>query len=77
MQTIEPFNVDEIKKMVQQLCKEQQMKLSLVAQPLRIAIIGKSSGPGIFDLMSILGKDFVIKRLQEFVHYLHNDFRFK
>ncbi len=77
LQTIEPFNTDEIKKMVQELCKEQQMKLSLAAQPLRIAIIGKSSGPGIFDLMSILGKDFVIKRLQEFVHYLHNDFRFE
>ena len=76
LQTLEQFTADEIKKIVQHVCKEQQVKLPIVAQPLRIAIIGKASGPGIFELFAVLGKDFVIPRLQEFVQYLHNDIRF-
>ncbi len=31
--------------------------------PLRLAVSGQSTGPGMFDLLFILGKDEVIKRI--------------
>lgn len=32
--------------------------------PLRLAISGQSTGPGMFDLLFILGKDEVVKRIE-------------
>jgi len=32
--------------------------------PLRLAVSGQSTGPGMFDILSILGKDEVIKRIE-------------
>ncbi len=32
--------------------------------PLRLAVSGQSTGPGMFDLLFILGKDEVIRRIE-------------
>ena len=32
--------------------------------PLRLAVSGQSTGPGMFDLLFILGKDEVVKRIE-------------
>ncbi len=49
---------------MQELCKELGVKLVQLAQPLRIALIGKSSGPGAFDLAALVGKQGTIERLR-------------
>ena len=36
-----------------------------VGQPLRIMLIGSKFGPGIYDILTSLGKDEVIKRLDK------------
>jgi glutamyl-tRNA synthetase len=38
--------------------------------PLRLAVSGKSTGPGMFDLLFILGKDEVVKRIQAAINKL-------
>jgi glutamyl-tRNA synthetase len=39
------------------------IKLKKIAQPLRVALTGKTASPGIFDVMELLGKDKVFQRL--------------
>jgi glutamyl-tRNA synthetase len=51
---------------VKNFAKEQDVKFPVIAQPIRIALIGSSNGPGIFDMLEILGKDEVGYRLQKF-----------
>jgi glutamyl-tRNA synthetase len=58
------FTVDLIKNVVQELCREFGIKLTQLAQPLRIALIGKSSGPGAFELAALIGKQGTIERLR-------------
>jgi glutamyl-tRNA synthetase len=36
-----------------------------VAQPLRAALTGRATSPGIFDVMAVLGKDETLFRLQD------------
>jgi glutamyl-tRNA synthetase len=38
--------------------------------PLRLAVSGQSTGPGMFDLLFILGKDEVVKRIQTAINKL-------
>jgi len=43
--------------------EENGIKLKKIAQPLRVALTGKTASPGIFDVMELLGKDKVLQRL--------------
>jgi glutamyl-tRNA synthetase len=39
-------------------------KLGPVVHPVRVALTGKTFGPGLFELMSVLGHDRVVRRLR-------------
>jgi glutamyl-tRNA synthetase len=39
------------------------MKIGEIAQPVRVALTGKAVSPGIYEIMKILGKEEVLKRL--------------
>jgi glutamyl-tRNA synthetase len=41
------------------------LKLGLVAQPLRVALTGKTTSPGVFDVIEVLGKDECLARLAD------------
>jgi len=41
------------------------MKLGAVAQPLRVALTGKTTSPGIFDVLAVLGRETCLARLED------------
>jgi len=41
------------------------LKLGSVAQPLRVALTGRTTSPGIFDVLAVLGRDECLGRLQD------------
>ena len=57
------FNMDEMHKVFDKIMEERELKLGKIAQPLRVALTGGTVSPGIFEVMDILGKDEVLKRL--------------
>ncbi len=44
---------------------ETKVKLGQVAQPLRAALTGRSTSPGIFDVLEVLGREESLSRLQD------------
>ena len=48
---------------VRDLADRRGLKLSAIAQPLRAAITGRVTSPGIFDVMIVLGKDESLGRI--------------
>jgi glutamyl-tRNA synthetase len=40
------------------------LKLGKIAQPVRVALTGRTASPGIFEITEIIGKDRVLSRLQ-------------
>lgn len=51
-------------------CAEHALQLVAIAQPLRLALIGKTVSPGVFELITILGKDEAIQRINALIAYL-------
>ncbi|MGB8367326.1 MAG: glutamate--tRNA ligase [Candidatus Babeliales bacterium] len=49
---------------MKELTKKIDVKLIKLTQPIRIALIGKISGPGVFGLLGVVGKIEAIRRLQ-------------
>ncbi|MEG8988452.1 glutamate--tRNA ligase [Ignavibacteria bacterium 4148-Me] len=45
------------------IAEEHNISKGKLIHPLRLAVSGQSTGPGIFDILFILGKDEVIKRI--------------
>ncbi len=43
----------------------QGLKLGKLAQPLRAALTGTSTSPGIFDVLEVLGRDEALGRLKD------------
>lgn len=43
---------------------EQGLKMEQLAQPVRVALTGRAASPGIYEVMSLLGRDRVIARLR-------------
>jgi glutamyl-tRNA synthetase len=41
------------------------LKLGAVAQPLRAAMTGKTTSPGIFDVLAVLGRQECLARLDD------------
>lgn len=46
------------------------LKLGKIAQPVRVALTGKTVSPGIFEIAEVIGKEKVIYRLQRAIEYI-------
>ena len=60
---IETFSTENVKSVFHLVMEEETIKLGKLAQPVRVAITGGTISPGIFETISLLGKDRTILRL--------------
>ncbi len=65
LEKVEPWSAEATEAAVRDLAETLGMKLGAVAQPLRAALTGKSTSPGIFDVLSVLGRDESLARLRD------------
>lgn len=63
LNALDPFTHDAIEKVFNALVQEKGIKLGKLAQPVRVAVTGGTVSPGIFDVLEVMGKDKVLKRL--------------
>jgi glutamyl-tRNA synthetase len=57
------FTHDACAVTAKELAANLGIKLVTLLQPIRLALLGKASGPGVFDLLAIIGKEETIERL--------------
>jgi glutamyl-tRNA synthetase len=57
------LNEKGLEEIFQAIVSSKGMKLGTLAQAARVALTGKAVSPGIYEVMKILGKDEVLKRL--------------
>lgn len=66
-------SIDALTQALKDWCKQRGIKLVAIMQPLRIALIGSSSGPGVFDLIAVLGAQETVNRINALITYLENE----
>ncbi len=64
-EALEEWTMDSTDALVRAFAEEKELKLGKVAQPLRAALTGRSTSPGIFDVLIVLGKDESVARLKD------------
>lgn len=61
-----------VEQFLRRFTEERGVKLKIIAQPMRVALTGKTVSPGIDDVMITLGKERVIRRLIKAVQFISN-----
>ena len=61
---IEDFSQKPIEEAIKSYATGSALKLGDVAQPLRLAVTGRTVSPGLFEIMEILGKEKVTQRIK-------------
>ena len=64
-EALEDWTMESTDALVRAFAEEKDLKLGKVAQPLRAALTGRTTSPGIFDVLIVLGKDESVARLKD------------
>jgi glutamyl-tRNA synthetase len=60
----------EIESIVKSIVEKEGLKLGKLAQPIRVALTGKTVSPGIYDVITLLGRTRTLKRLNEALEFI-------
>jgi glutamyl-tRNA synthetase len=60
---VEPWTAPALEEAVRAYIQRKEIKLGAVAQPLRVALTGRPTSPGIFDVLQVLGREESLARL--------------
>lgn len=64
LKALDKFVSPEIEKIFHDLSTRKNIKLSMIAQPVRVSVTGKAESPGIYDVLEILGKEKSLRRIE-------------
>jgi glutamyl-tRNA synthetase len=62
---IEPWTTEATERAVRLFAERRSAKLGAVAQPLRAALTGRATSPGIFEVLTVLGKTESLARVAD------------
>ena len=65
LSSVTDWTTESTEAAVRAFADEQGLKLGQAAQPLRAALTGRSTSPGLFDVMAVLGRDECLARLKD------------
>ncbi len=65
LQKVEDWNAASTEAAVRAFAEANGLKLGKVAQPLRAALTGRSTSPGVFDVLDVLGRDESLMRMED------------
>jgi glutamyl-tRNA synthetase len=66
---LDDYSREGIERFLKQISEQKNIKLKVIAQPLRVALTGKTVSPGLDEIMITLGKDRVAKRIKRAIAY--------
>ena len=62
---VEPWTAEATEHAVRTFAEKMGAKLGAVAQPLRAALTGRTTSPGIFEVLTVLGKAESLARVAD------------
>jgi len=64
------FSQKHLEDIFRAVMDQTGLKLGKIAQPVRVALTGKTASPGIFEIITILGPERVIPRLEKAIGFI-------
>jgi glutamyl-tRNA synthetase len=65
LEAVSPWSAETTEAAMRTFAEAGNLKLGAVAQPLRVALTGRTTSPGIFDVLAVLGREECLARLAD------------
>jgi len=65
IQELRPFELSHIENSIKELIHQKEWNMGMVMNSLRICFVGASTGPGVFQIMELIGKENCLSRIQK------------
>jgi glutamyl-tRNA synthetase len=65
LEAVSPWSAETTEAAMRAYAEGNNLKLGAVAQPLRVALTGKTTSPGIFEVLAVLGREECLARLAD------------
>ncbi len=65
LEAVSPWNAETTEAAMRNFAEQHNFKLGAVAQPLRAALTGRATSPGIFEVLAVLGREECLARLAD------------
>ena len=63
LEAVTDWSAETTEAAMRNFAEQNNLKLGAVAQPLRVALTGRTTSPGIFDVLAVLGREECLARL--------------
>lgn len=70
LEKVEGFSQPALEAAFSTFLETTGLKLKTIAQPLRMALTGRTASPGLFEVMEVLGRQRVLARLDQAISYI-------
>lgn len=70
LRELDDFSSESIEEKVRAIAEALDVSNSKVIHPVRVALTGRAAGPGLFELMEVIGREGCIKRLARAVNHI-------
>lgn len=70
LEALEDYTEQALEETFKAVMAETGLKLGKIAQPVRVALSGRSASPGIFEIIAIIGKEKTLVRLRRAIAHI-------
>ncbi len=71
-EALESFDAESVERVTREVIAWLGVKGGEVIHPVRVALSGRTTGPSLFEMMAVLGKERVLKRLRRAQGWVYN-----
>jgi glutamyl-tRNA synthetase len=71
MLALEDWEPETLERTVERVAQELDVKMGKVAQPLRVAVVGRAASPGIDVTLQLVGKEAALRRIDKALDFIH------
>lgn len=72
LEALEGYAHSDLEDAFKAVMDQTGLKLGKIAQPVRVALTGRTASPGIFEIIAILGKERVVPRLGKAMRFIED-----
>jgi glutamyl-tRNA synthetase len=72
LEKLAEWNAEDLESHLREFTESKGLKAGQIIHPLRLALTGQTTSPGIFEVMVLLGKEQTIARVNRFINFSAN-----
>ena len=70
LKELQEWTPERLHRLVEEVAEGLELKMGKVAQPLRVAVVGRAASPGIDDTLYLVGREACLRRIERALEYI-------